>query len=95
MTQQMKVSINQWLLVIVSAVFGFWGCYNVLRFQVGEHEKRINDICRKQLASENVIWDMFEADRIERQTNADTNKDIKHTLDIVKRDIDLILKKLP
>ena len=47
MTQQIKVTINQWLLTLVAMAFGIWGGYQVLQYKVDSNTEHI-EINRKE-----------------------------------------------
>lgn len=94
MTQQMKVSLNQWLIVCASALFGFWGCYQVLHYRVGEAEEKISCIERKSAEERQKVWERFEVDRTERQDTRDDISDVKSNISIIQKDIQIIIDKL-
>lgn len=45
MTQQAKVSINQWLITAAVGLFGIWGGYSVLQYRVDNLEKQQVEKC--------------------------------------------------
>ena len=50
MTQQMKVSVNQWLITAVACVLATWGSYQVVQYKVAENKVNIEklELCTKE-----------------------------------------------
>jgi len=108
MTQQMKVSVSQWLITAVAGLFGIWGGYQVLQYKVMENQKDIACIEVEAKKGDEKVWTRFENDRVERYGNREMTKEIlKDVIGIkksfvlndkehkeIKADIKEVLKKV-
>ena len=69
MTQQARVSLNQWLITAAVGVFGIWGGYSVLQYRVGNVEEAQKEwVIEYKIHNEKDVI-RFEDDRRERAEN--------------------------
>jgi hypothetical protein len=94
--------MNQWLIVISSALFGFWGCWKVVVYKVDIIETNQRVLSSDIQLEKDKVWDRFEVDKDERRNNRENISKIETLLESrvkadneMKANIQKILDKLP
>ena len=88
MTQQQKVTLNQWLITLVAAAMGVWGGYKVLQYKVEQNKEKIESHCKQSAIETKEVWKRLEADRLERQCNKANIATMKQDVEYIKQSID-------